>query len=169
MVTLPDGWLSPEEAGELQRLAAGKTVLELGAWKGRSTVVLAQVARYVVSVDRHQGLDVPADHPQFGSDSLPDYLEAARGLTNVAIVVADFPVFLPLLAVVFDIVFVDGNHDADSVERDALLACQHAYFSTSIIVFHDYDLESVREGIGRVFHNRQPDSLVGSLAAFTIQ
>ena len=159
-MTLPDGWLSNQEATELQRLAAGKTVLELGAWKGRSTVVLAQVARYVVSVDRHQGLDVP--------DSLPDYLEAARGLENVAIVVADFQVFLPLLAVVFDIVFVDGNHDADSVERDALLACQHAYFSTGIIVFHDYDLESVREGIGRVFCNRQPDSLVGSVAAFTV-
>jgi len=168
-MTLPDGWLSNQEATELQRLAAGKTVLELGAWKGRSTVVLAQVARYVVSVDRHQGLDVPADHPQFGCDSLPDYLEAARGLENVAIVVADFQVFLPLLAVVFDIVFVDGNHDADSVERDALLACQHAYFSTGIIVFHDHDLDSVQEGIGRVFHNRQPDSLVGSLAAFTVQ
>ena len=166
---LPDGWLSPVEIKELQRLAKGKTVLELGAWKGRSTVVMAEVARYVVSVDRHKGLDVPDTHPQFGSDSLPDYLEAARGLENVAIVVADFTAFLPLLAVVFDIVFVDGNHDADSVERDALLACQHAYFSTGIIVFHDYDLESVREGITRVFRNRQPDSLVGSIATFTVQ
>ena len=169
MVSLPDGWLSDQEATELQRLATGKTVLELGAWKGRSTVVLAEVARYVVSVDRHQGLDVPADHPQFGCDSLPDYLNTVRELENVAIVVADFRLFLPHLAVAFDLAFVDGNHDADSVERDSLLACQHTYFSTGIIVFHDYDIESVREGVKRVFGSRQPDSLAGSIASFTVQ
>ena len=167
-MNLPDGWLSPVEIQELQRLATGKTVLELGAWKGRSTVVLSQVATYVVSVDRHQGLDVPADHPQSGSDSLPDYLDAVRELENVAIVVADFRSFLPHLSVAFDLAFVDGNHDADSVERDALFACQHTYFSTGIVVFHDYDMESVREGVERVF-GRQPDSLAGSLAAFTVQ
>ena len=36
-MTLPEGWLSPEEAHELRRLSRGRTVLELGAWKGRST------------------------------------------------------------------------------------------------------------------------------------
>ena len=164
MVTLPDGWLSKQEATELQRLATGKTVLELGAWKGRSTVVLSQVARHVVSVDRHQGIEEVG-----GEDSLPDYLQAVRELENVAIVISDFQTFLPFLAVVFDVVFVDGDHDADSVERDIVLGCQHAYFSNGIIVMHDWDFESVREGAARVFRDRQPDSLVGSLAAFTVQ
>jgi SAM-dependent methyltransferase len=162
---LPDGWLSPEEAGELQRLAKGKTVLELGAWKGRSTVVLAGVARFVVSVDRHQGIEEVG-----GADSLPDYLQAVRELENVAIVVADFQEFLPLLGVVFDLVFVDGDHDADSVERDVMLACQHVYYSTGIIALHDWDFDSVREGANRVLGNRYtaPESLVGSIASFTV-
>jgi len=162
---LPDGWLSKDEASELQRLATGKTVLELGAWKGRSTVVLSQVARHVVSVDRHQGIPGHTDN----GDSLLDYLGAVRELENVAIVISDFQTFLPFLAVVFDLVFVDGDHDANSVERDVLLGCQHAYYSNGIIVLHDWDFEEVREGAARVFRDRQPDSLVGSLAAFTVQ
>ena len=162
---LPDGWLSKDEASELQRLATGKTVLELGAWKGRSTVVLSQVARHVVSVDRHQGIPGHTDN----GDSLLDYLSAVRELENVAIVISDFQTFVPFLAVVFDLVFVDGDHDADSVERDVLLGCQHVYYSNGIIVLHDFDFESVREGAARVFRDRQPDSLVGSLAAFTVQ
>lgn len=162
-MTLPDGWLSEEEAKELQRLAAGKTVLELGAWKGRSTVVLAEVARYVVSVDRHQGIAEVG-----GEDSLPDYLESVRGLGNVAIVVADFQTFLPHLAVAFDLVFVDGDHDADSVERDLLLACKHLYYSSGVIAMHDFDFESVREGANRVFGGVSPNTVVGSVAAFSI-
>ena len=164
-MNLPDGWLSKQEASELQRLATGKTVLELGAWKGRSTVVLSQVARYVVSVDRHQGIPGHIDN----GDSLLDYLGAVRNLENVAIVISDFQTFVPFLAVSFDLVFVDGDHDADSVERDVLLGCQHAYYSNGIIVLHDWDFEEVREGAARVFRDRQPDSLVGSLAAFTVQ
>ena len=163
-MNLPAGWLSDQEAGELQRLAAGKTVLELGAWKGRSTVVLAEVARYVVSVDRHQGIEEVG-----GEDSLPDYLEAVRGLPNVAIVIGDFESIVPLLAVAFDLVFVDGDHDANSVERDLLLACQHAFYSTGILVLHDWDFDSVRQGAARVLGDRQPDSLVGSIASFTVQ
>src|SRR5260370_33172975 len=43
------------EATELARLAAGKTVLEMGAYHGFSTIVLASVAELVYSVDWHQG------------------------------------------------------------------------------------------------------------------
>jgi SAM-dependent methyltransferase len=162
-MTLPDGWLAPDEADELRRLAAGKTVLELGAWKGRSTVVMAEVARYVVSIDRHQGIPEVGDE-----DSLPDYLDAVRGLPNVAIVVSTFKEFLPLLGVVFDVAYIDGNHDSNSVEEDTLLACQHLYYSSGILIFHDWDFGSVREGVRRAIGLREPDSLVGSVAAFTV-
>src|SRR5262249_28176496 len=45
------GWLSYAEGRALWELARGKRVLELGRFHGRSTVVLAQSAREVVSVD----------------------------------------------------------------------------------------------------------------------
>ena len=120
-MTLPDGWLADDEAAELRRIAKDKTVLELGAWKGRSTVVFASVATHVVSVDRHQGIEEVG-----GDDSLPDYLAAVRGLGNVTIVVGDFNAVVPLFRDTFDVVYVDGNHDVDSAINDINLAIEVA-------------------------------------------
>lgn len=161
---LPEGWLSGDEADELRRLAAGKTVLELGAWKGRSTVVLSGVAKYVVSVDRHQGIAEVG-----GGDSLPDYLEAVRNLDNVSIVIGSFQQVVPLFRQEFDLVYVDGDHDADSTAGDITLALS-AVKDDGIIALHDWDFDSVREGANKVLGNRHtaPESLVGSIASFTV-
>lgn len=157
---LPDGWLTSEEADELRRLARGKTVLELGAWKGRSTVVLADVAHYVVSVDRHQGIAEAG-----GEDSLPDYLAAVRSFKNVAIVIGDFGDVIVRLGVgEFDLVYIDGDHDADSVEWDAGHAMS---LRPKTIAFHDWDFDTVRGGAYRVL-GREPDDVVGSLASFIL-
>jgi hypothetical protein len=158
-MTQPPGWLTAAEADELRRLASDRTVLELGAWKGRSTVVLAEVARYVVSVDRHEGI------PEVGGeDSLPDYLANVRGLANVGIVIAEFNLFVPWLLRAFDVVYVDGDHDRDSAARDAALARASAL---ETIAFHDWDFESVRDGATSVL-GREPDGLVGSVASYRV-
>jgi SAM-dependent methyltransferase len=161
---LPDGWLPDNEVRELQRLAKGKAVLELGAWKGRSTVALGLVAKYVVSVDRHEGVE---GYGVTGMDSLPDYLDAVRGLANVAIVVADFDAFCPFLCDYFDLVFVDGDHDTDAVARDTQTALEHvARGRDGTLVFHDWDMDSVREGVASALGSRSPARVVGSLASF---
>lgn len=153
------GWLSHADAAALRELAAGKTVLELGAWKGRSTVVLAGVADYVVSVDQHLGIE---EMP--GEDSLPDYLASVRELPNVAIVVARFGSFLPLLAPNrFDLVFIDGAHDYESVERDITYAL---LLHPKVVAFHDWDIPDV-QAAAVSFFGETPDSLGGSVAAFT--
>lgn len=162
MKDLPEGWLLLSEARELQRLAKGRTVLELGAWKGRSTVALSEVAKYVVSVDRHEGVD---GFDVRGEDSLPDYLDAVRGLKNVAAVVADFDDFCPLLCDYFDLVFIDGDHDAESVARDTLTALDHVTVRGTL-VFHDWDFDSVIAGVESVLGPRSPNRVVGSLASF---
>lgn len=154
---LPFGWLTGREAAELQRLATGKTVLELGAWKGRSTVALAQAALYVVSVDIHLGISIIAD----SGDSLPDYLAGVRQLGNVAIVVARFEQIVPHLTG-FDMVYIDGNHDADAVERDTRLAIRTG---AATLAFHDWDEPAVVEGAGRVLPV-EPSRVVDSLAVF---
>src|SRR6266498_5773579 len=59
-ITIPDDIptaITREEAARLATLATGKDVLELGAQYGFSTVILAQAARRVTSVDWHQGDD----------------------------------------------------------------------------------------------------------------
>lgn len=159
MSALPNGWLPDEEAEQLQRLADGCVVLELGAWKGRSTVAMSRTAAYVVSVDRHQGIK-GVD----GGDSLAEYLHVIRSLPNVAMVVASFSDFVPLLGRVFDLVFIDGDHDADSVQRDIRLAHAHVR-DGGTLAFHDWDFASVRRGAARE-KLRRPTGLVGSLAWF---
>lgn len=156
MEDLPRGWLSNDDIAELQRLADGKVVLELGAWKGRSTMVLSEVAHYVVSIDRHQGIEDVG-----GEDSLPDYLTAIRPLANVAIVVARFQDFLPLLDESFDLVFIDGDHDFDSVQRDITLAL---LLNPKVVAFHDWDFDDVQRAGGQVFG--EPDNVRGSVASF---
>lgn len=161
-MNLPPGWLPTDEVRELQRLTRKMSVLELGAWKGRSTVAMSHVARYVVSVDRHEGIAEVG-----GADSLPDYLDAVRGLPNVAIVVAAFDSFCPFLDVFFDVVFVDGDHDEVSVARDTQTALEHVRVGGTL-VFHDWDMADVRAGVRSVLGSRDPRALVGSLASFGV-
>lgn len=47
--------LSPRERQLLQRVMAGRSVVECGALQGSSTIVLAEVAKRVLSIDRHEG------------------------------------------------------------------------------------------------------------------
>lgn len=157
MIDLPQGWLTPPEAKELQRLAQDRVVLELGAWKGRSTVAMAEVARYVISVDDHTPIN--ADHPE---DSLDEYLAAVRGLPNVGIVVARFEDFCPFLRAV-DMIYVDGNHDFLSVEHDALVGRN----ALEVVAFHDWDIPDVERAVLGVF-GRKPDALVGSVASYKV-
>jgi hypothetical protein len=156
MSELPEGWLSTHDIAELQRLAAGATVLELGAYMGRSTMVLSEVARYVVSVDRHEGV------PAFENDSLPDYLVAIRPLRNVAMVVAKFEDFVPLLGIgQFDLAFIDGQHEYDQVMRDILLVLP---LDPPIFAFHDWDFADVRRAGSEIFGD--PNRVHGSVASF---
>ena len=61
MTSIPTA-ATPGEAAELQRLARGGVVLEVGSLLGFSTVTLAAVARRVHSVDPHEGY--PAHDPR---------------------------------------------------------------------------------------------------------
>jgi len=59
-----DGWMSPDQAERLYRAAAGThpgdTVVEIGSFRGRSTIVLAGAAPdgvQIVAIDPHAGND----------------------------------------------------------------------------------------------------------------
>ncbi len=59
-----DGWMSPDQAERLYRAAAatraGDTIVEIGSFRGRSTIVLASAAPQgvqIVAIDPHAGND----------------------------------------------------------------------------------------------------------------
>lgn len=45
------GWIYNDECEALQKLATGKTCLEIGSFLGKSTVAMAETARVVRAVD----------------------------------------------------------------------------------------------------------------------
>lgn len=99
--------LTFREAEELARLAEYKRVLEIGSLLGFSTIVLAQVASVVHSVDPHDG------YPE--NDPRPTYtaFEAnlrKYGVRNKVVVHADLAerVLPPFKGCYFDFAFVDA-------------------------------------------------------------
>jgi predicted O-methyltransferase YrrM len=134
--SLPEGWLEEVEVRHLQALAVNRLVLEIGSWRGRSTVALAQAALHVVSVDHHKG---SAEHESYGP-SLPELvtnLDAYGVRDKVSVCVMDSSRLLRLFKpAVFDLVFVDGAHDFEAARRDANSAAGLVR-SGGTIIFHD--------------------------------
>jgi len=127
-----EGWLYPEEAAEFREAArqtalatADPVVVEIGSWKGRSTIAIAGGLRAagrgrVFAVDPHHG---SAEHQGGGPvDTFPEFLEnvASRGLGGHVVPIretshaararfADRSVHM---------LFIDGAHDYASVRQD---------------------------------------------------
>ena len=140
-ITVPDdipSAVTGEEAAKLASLASGGDVLELGAWFGFSTVILAQAARRVTSVDWHQG-DAHA-----GKEETWDAYRANLDRYGVASKVdarrGRFEDVLPALArqgALFDGAFLDAQHDSDSVQADLDLLLP-LIRPGGFVAFHDY-------------------------------
>jgi predicted O-methyltransferase YrrM len=75
-----DGWMSPDQADQLYRAAlathAGDTIVEIGSFRGRSTIVLASAAP--------EGVDIVAIDPHAGNDRGPQEIDgfAAEAATD---------------------------------------------------------------------------------------
>ena len=130
--------VTEEEATALADLARGKNVLEMGAWEGFSTIVLASVADRVTSVDWHRGDDHAGHY-----DTWPRFLQnlGTYGVADrVTVAHCRFEDELPRLAadgVMFDGCFLDAQHDSQSVARDVRLALP-VIRPGGFFAFHDY-------------------------------
>lgn len=129
------GWLTEEEGVELARLAAGKVVLEIGSYCGRSTICLAKTARSVGAVDTFdgRGTAMPGDTlPTFKKNLLEHGIH--RGVNVLRGTSAEV---VPPLPPIFDLIFIDGSHDYESVRADAEMAASKLR-PGGLLVFHDY-------------------------------
>jgi hypothetical protein len=140
-----DGWLTYVEGKALSELARGKRVLEIGSYCGRSTVCLAQTAVVVVAVDPHDGRGVPEPRNTLGEmrANLDRY-----GVTEKVLVRTD-PLEIEKTTWCddeFDVAFIDGAHDVQSVRED--IACAWNLLSPGgLLAFHDYR-EPMHAGVG---------------------
>jgi 16S rRNA G966 N2-methylase RsmD len=133
------GWLTLVEGKALAGVTEGKQVLEIGSFHGRSTVCIARTAESVVAVDPHDGRGTAC--PGNTLPILRANLERYGVAEKVEVVVGTLA--CPEIAEIvdrrapFDVVFIDGAHDKDSVEEDIAEACSRLA-SGGVLAFHDY-------------------------------
>lgn len=140
------GWLDADEARMLHDCAAcvdNGCIVEIGSYRGRSTLVLATPAKVpVYSIDPY----LPSDNEQFGDvDREQWYWQIASGgvanrvravhLTSLqAQAVWQEPIGL---------LFIDGAHDALSVTLDFVTWQRHVV-NGGLIALHDSDWTGVK-------------------------
>jgi predicted O-methyltransferase YrrM len=134
-----DSSTTEAECRRLWELAQGQTVLELGAWKGRTTVTMAQSAKTVHAVDRFTG-----DQHTGYANTLGDYLKSILRYGVQDNVVTHIGRFKDIIRVLkpksFGLVFCDGEHTAEATELQARWA-QDLVTDGGVIAFHDYAVE----------------------------
>lgn len=124
------GWLLPEEAKALEQWTNGKNVLEIGSYCGLSTVVIARHANHVSAVDYFDGRGTPSPRDtraEFESN-IARYGVADRVSAFHPDAMPDGP---------FDVVFIDGAHDYESVKADIEKAIDVLTID-GVLMFHDY-------------------------------
>ena len=88
-----DGWMTPGQAGVLYRAAAavapGGRIVEIGSFRGRSTVVLASASAEgveVVAIDPHAGNDRgPQEIDGFVDEASEDFVSFHRTLDEAGV------------------------------------------------------------------------------------
>src|SRR4051794_29946213 len=135
--------VSADECRKLAELAAGKVVLEVGSYFGRSTVAIASTASAVHSIDLH-----PPDDLGLGLSStaaaLVENLERYDLRHKVVLHIGFSQLILPALRrESFDLVFLDAQHEPDPVRED-LQAILPLVRPEGMLAFHDYGVPGVQ-------------------------
>lgn len=98
------GWLGKEEAGFLYSLCDGPWC-EVGCWKGRSTVVLAQTGYPGWAVDHFKGSPEHED-----ADTYDEFTANLDAYPNVAVLPYKFRGAAPMVPDNLSLVFLDADH-----------------------------------------------------------
>jgi MMP 1-O-methyltransferase len=112
------GWLGDEEAFALYELARGCTgrgaIVELGSWRGRSTICLALGSKDgpgvpVVAVDRHMDKTFVDFQENIRRAGVADLVRPIRATSDEAFAEFDEPI---------ELIFIDASHKYEDVRRD---------------------------------------------------
>lgn len=142
-----EGWLSPHEGELLFHLARlsqkNSVVVEIGSWKGRSTVCLGLGLRAqgmkgrIFAVDPHEGILI-------GKKKIepPTYKEFLANINRFGLSTVVIPIRKPSAVAArdwkekIDVLFIDGLHDEFNTIQD-YAAWQKYVKKDGIVAFHD--------------------------------
>lgn len=145
------GWLTPEEGGCLARYAAGRTVLEVGTYCGRSAVCMAQTAAAVFCVDPFDSRATPET-----GDTLAEFranmarLAPAGSWAFYCGILAEAVVNCPVVrAGGFGMAFIDGDHSPEAVASDVNMVLP-LLRPEAVLALHDCEDRGPRAQVGRL-------------------
>lgn len=126
------------EVEKLQTLVEGKVCLELGTFCGHTAIAMVLAgAKRVFSVDNHTG-----DRSLGETRSLKPfltYINRYNAWDRIVVLVGQTESIVPELDFMrFDLIFVDADHDYDSVKQDIEMTYP-LLNPKGLMVFHDYD------------------------------
>lgn len=169
------GWTSESELTWLAEQASKqKTILEVGSWRGRSICAMASnTSGRCWAVDTWAGTQ--GEHDRFFSDQDPDwlyreFLENTRHLANVTpIRGVSWEVAETLGPILFDMIFIDGDHAYEAVKRD-LIAWIPRLKRGGLLVGHDLDRgrPGVQRALNEVLPRRYRKLGIGSIWVATL-
>jgi MMP 1-O-methyltransferase len=174
-----DGWLTESEAKYLYSLASrgpGQgAIVEIGSWKGKSTIVLASGSsargrEKVYAVDHHKG---SAEHENMGYKDIDTEREFRENITTAAVENHVIPLVMTSIDAVRNwqgpirLLWIDGDHDYEAVKSDFLLWEPHVV-PGGVIAFHDtYSWEGPRKVVEEYLLRSDHFSILGFVDSIT--
>lgn len=145
-----DGWLTPKEGRLLYDLARRSTgrgaIVEIGSWKGKSTIWLGRGSRRghgvpVYAIDPHTGS--PEHRQQYGA--IETVAQFTRNLRRASVDTIVVPRVMTSEAAAraftepVELIFIDGAHEYESIKRDFELWFPKV-IEGGVMAFHDTTL-----------------------------
>lgn len=133
-----EGWLSLQEGDFLAKHALGKSCIEIGSYKGRSTRFIASAAERIVCIDTFRA-DFGGQEQMDNLTTFVDFTRNTMDLKNITPLVGKSQdVHGVLRDNEYDFIFIDGMHDFESVLED--VRNYYPKLKTGAeILFHDYN------------------------------
>ena len=141
-----EGWLTEKEANLLYTIAknTSENIIEIGAWKGLSTIFLAfglihgDQNNKLYSIDHHTGSE---EHKKDDCNifTLPKFAENIRNFNVghvIKTVIARSAKASEIINTKISLIFIDGSHEYEDVKKDFTLWWQKLEIG-GIIMFHD--------------------------------
>ena len=134
--------MSPEELGYLATVGnKSHTIVEIGSWKGRSTLAFGlNTTGVVFAVDTWQGRLEHDAAIGMDQEFLNDFLNNTQDLWNVIPIPVESvkaAIIFGFLGVRFDVIFIDATHTYEACSAD-IKAWRPLLKDTGILCGHDY-------------------------------
>lgn len=157
-----NGWMNNEELQWLYDTASGMgSVLEIGAWCGRSTFALCSgCPGMVFSIDHFRGSLEHEGLIKSGMNPIAVYYENMKVFGNIITVIGDSAKVSKHIAIGYDMLFIDGAHEKEAIEKDL---ASWAWNATILVAGHDWGYGQIQEAVKTFFPGAEIKQAPGSL------